>query len=130
MGGGARHLPLAAGGVPQLAVFPLAGPFSLGGVEVVAPFQAVVFVSGALGKEASEGVHIGRDVLRAQPRRQAPIQEPGRRVGRPVKTMGKSAKRLVFLGESRAQFDDVESGAWGKLEAQVERFPGHQRSTG
>ena len=51
------------------------------GVQVLAPLEPVVLVAGAFGKQRAEGLDVGRNVLRAQPRRQAAIEETRRSCG-------------------------------------------------
>jgi len=53
---------------------------ALNRVEVGAAIQLVVLVPGALGEQGPERVNIGGDMLRAQPGRNAPIEETSRRV--------------------------------------------------
>ena len=102
----------------------------LGGIEVVAPLQPVMLVAGAFREQPAERIDVGRDMFGTETGRETPVEKPGRRVRRPVETMRKGAQRLVLVRESRTQLDDVEPGARGKLERQIERFPGHQRDLG
>ena len=52
-----------------------------------AALEPVVLVAGAFGKQRAERVDVGRDVLGAQPRRQAAIEKAGGRVRRPVEAV-------------------------------------------
>ena len=94
-------------------------------VEIVAAIEPVVLVAGALGKERPEGVDVGGDVLRAQPRRDAAIEETGRRVGRPVQAVGITGERFVFRGEPGPQLDDVEARLRSHLKREIQRFGRH-----
>ena len=75
----------------------------------VAALESVVLVAGALGKQRAEGVDVGRNVLRAQARGQAAIEESGGGVKRPVEAVRIRVERLVFGREMRPEIDDVEA---------------------
>ncbi len=93
------------------------------GIEVVAALEAVVLVAGAFGKQRPEGVDVGRNVLCAQPRRQAAIEEARRSCATTSRgSADRRRQRLVFGGEPGSQVDDVETRPRSKLERHIERF--------
>src|SRR5215216_5471013 len=66
----------------RVGIFRLRG--ALYGVEIGAAIELVVLVAGTLRKECAERVDEGGDVLFAQPRGNAAIEETGGGVRRPI----------------------------------------------
>ncbi len=91
-------------------------------VEVGAAIEPVVLVAGTFRKDGAECLDEGGDVLFPQARRNAAIEEAGRRVRRPVQAVGVSGERLMFGGETRPQFHHVEARFRSYLEREVQRF--------
>jgi hypothetical protein len=86
---------------------------SLRRIEIAAPLEAIVRITGTFREEGAEGVDVSGDPLFAQPRRKAAVKEAGSSVKRPIEAVRESAKSLVFGGKMGAQIDDVESRLWG-----------------
>ena len=124
------HGPQAAGDERQVRVGVARLHGALLRVEVVAALEPVVLVAGAFREQRPERLDVARNVLGAEPRRQAAVEEARGRVGRPVQAVRIGGKRLVFGGEMGPQLDDVESRLGEKLERKVERLRRHQAAVG
>ena len=96
--------------------------FALLRIQIVSTLKLVVFVSGTFGKKRSKGLEVVRQMFRAKPRRQAPIEKAGGGMRRPVQAVGVGGEGFMFRREMGSQFDHVESSFRKKLKRNVERF--------
>ena len=118
--------PKAPGHEGQMRIRVLRLHLTLLGIEVVAAFQPVVLVSGALRKKGPEGFDVARDVLGSQPRREPSIEKTRRRVRRPIETLGKGPKGLVFGRKTGPQLHQVKTRLGEELQRDIERLRGRQ----
>ena len=78
---------------------------ALPGIQIITALEPVVLVSGAFREQRSKRLEVTRNVLRAEPRRQAPIEKARSGMRRPIQALRVGRERLVFSCKMGAQFD-------------------------
>ena len=112
----------AAGDERQVRVRVSGLDFALLGIQIVTTLKLVVLVSGAFREQGAKGLQVVRQMFRAQPCRQAPIEKTRGGMRRPVQAVRVGRECFMFRRKMGSQFDHVESSFRKKLKRNVERF--------